>query len=92
MEDEQQAIDVGASLEIRSELPPRDPVNDRPIKRTRKENKAVKDIKSKSYKEQHRKRRRNEAYLLRARAEKVGLKPLGGGRKNRMSGKSGSGN
>ena len=55
-------------------------MNDRPIKRTRKENKTVKDIKSKSYKEQHRKRRRNEAYLLRARAEKVGLKPLGGGR------------
>ena len=80
VEDEEQAVDVGASLEISSELPPRDPVNDRPIKRTRKENKAIKEINSESYKDQHRKRRMNEAYLLRKSAEKVGLKPLGGGR------------
>ena len=80
VEDTEQAIDVGASLEIRSELPPRDPMNDKPKAKRRIENKAIKNLKDASYKEQHRKRRRNEAYLLRARAEKVGLKPLGGGR------------
>ena len=39
-----------------------------------------KQITDESYHEQHRKKRRNEAYLLRRRAEAVGLKPLKGGR------------
>ena len=80
MEDTEQAIDVGASLEINSELPPRDPSNDKPKARHRRENTALKEIKKKSYTEAHRKKRRNDAYLLRARAEKVGLPPLKGGR------------
>ena len=80
VEDTEQAMDVGASLEISSDLPPRDPINDKPKTRNRRENKVLKDIKKKSYTEAHRKKRRNDAYLLRARAEKVGLPPLKGGR------------
>ena len=68
---------IGVDLD---QLPPRNPDNDRPLARKRKENKKLKEIKEESYKEEHRKKRRNEAYLLRRRAEAVGLKPLKGGR------------
>ena len=68
---------IGLDLD---QLPPRNPDNDRPLARKRKENKKLKKIKEESYKEEHRKKRRNEAYLLRRRAEAVGLKPLGNGR------------
>ena len=68
---------VGANID---QLPPRNPINDKPKTRVQRENKKIKEITDKSYKEQHRKKRRNEAYLLRKRAEAVGLKPLGGGR------------
>ena len=68
---------IGVDLD---QLPPRNPDNDRPLARKRKENKKLKEIKEESYKEEHRKKRRNEAYLLRRRAEAVGLKPLGNGR------------
>ena len=82
VEDEETAKEVanefiGVNVD---QLPPRNPINDQPIKRTRSENKKLKEIKQKSYQEDHRKKRRNEAYLLRKRAEAVGLKPLGGGR------------
>ena len=68
---------VGANID---QLPPRNPINDKPKTRVQRENKKKKEITAKSYKEQHRKKRRNEAYLLRKRAEAVGLKPLKGGR------------
>jgi len=82
VEDEETAKEVanefiGVNVD---QLPPRNPINDQPIKRTRSENKKLKEIKQESYQEDHRKKRRNEAYLLRKRAEAVGLKPLGGGR------------
>lgn len=82
VEDEEAAKDVASEfigVDV-DQLPPRNPVNDQPIKRTRSENKKLKEIKQESYQEDHRKKRRNEAYLLRKRAEAVGLKPLGGGR------------
>ena len=68
---------VGTNID---QLPPRNPINDKPKTRVQRENKKIKEITDKSYKEQHRKKRRNEAYLLRKRAEAVGLKPLKGGR------------
>ena len=68
---------VGANID---QLPPRNPINDKPKTRVQRENKKIKEITDKSYKEQQRKKRRNEAYLLRKRAEAVGLKPLKGGR------------
>ena len=68
---------VGANID---QLPPRNPINDKPKTRVQRENKKLKEITDESYQEQHRKKRRNEAYLLRRRAEAVGLKPLKGGR------------
>ena len=77
---------VGASFEIKSDLPERDPINDQLKKRKRAENKAIKEIEEKGYKEAHRKKRRNKAYLLRKRAEKVGMKKLPGGRQRKNVG------
>ena len=68
---------VGTNID---QLPPRNEINDKPKARKQRENKKLKEITDKSYKEQHRKKRRNAAYLLRKRAEAVGLKPLKGGR------------
>ena len=71
---------VGGSFEIQSDLPDRDPVNDKPVKRKKDENKRLKEINTKSYTAEHRHKRRNSAYLLRKRAEAVGLSKLPPGR------------
>ena len=71
---------VGGSFEIKSQLPERDPKNDHPIRRDRLERESLEEAKSKSFKEKHRRKRRNSAYLLRKRAEAVGLPKLPPGR------------
>jgi len=67
-EEVQQAIDI---------LPKRNPVNDKPLKRTQQEKKAVEQIK-KGKKPYRQKRREDRAsrYALLQRAKKVGLDPL----------------
>jgi len=81
--DEKMAEDIGGSFEVNTELPPRDPLNDRPRSRSYHEKKAINGATSRSFKAQHRKTRRNTAYLLRMRAEKVGLPPLKPGRQRK---------
>ena len=81
--DETMAEDIGGSFELTDELPPRDPLNDKPKTRSLRERKAIKSVNTKSFKKQHRKARRNTAYLLRARADKVGLSPLKPGRQRK---------
>jgi predicted transcriptional regulator len=67
-EEVQQAIDI---------LPKRNPVNDKPLKRTQQEKKAVEQIKKgkKPYRQKRREDRANR-YALLQRAKKVGLDPL----------------
>lgn len=67
-EEIQQAIEV---------LPKRNPINDKPLKRTQQEKKAVQQIKKgkKPYRQKRREDRANR-YALLQRAKKVGLDPL----------------
>ena len=71
---------VGGSFEIQSDLPERDPVNDKPIMRKKAENKKIKAINEESFTAEHRLKRRNSAYMLRKRAEAVGLPKMAPGR------------
>ena len=81
--DESDAVEIGSSLPITSDLPERDPSNDKPIGRIKKEKKAVKAIQDGSYKDGKRLNRRKKAYNLRVRAEKVGMDVLPAGRQRK---------
>ena len=72
---------IGSSTEIKSKLPPRNPENDNPVKRIRKQKDNLKRIKKVGYTLDQKRKKRNENYALRVRAKKVGLKPLSHGRK-----------
>ena len=81
--EESDAVDIGKSIAITSELPERDPSNDKPIGRIRKEKKAVRDIQNGTYNNDKRLNRRKKAYNLRMRAEKVGMPMLPSGRQRK---------
>ena len=70
--------DLGSSLKVKVDLPKRDTVNDTPKTRVTNEKRALK----KAYTEEERKRKemRDTARILRARANKVGMKMLTPGR------------
>ena len=73
--------EIGASFVTDVELPERDPINDNLITRKKRENKKLKD--AVNFKEDKRLKRRNSAYILRRRAERVGLDPLAPGRQRK---------
>jgi len=81
--EESQAMDIGNSVPITTDLPERNPVNDKPLSRVRKENKRVKDIQEGTYNNDKRLKRRKKAYNLRMRAEKVGMSMLPSGRQRK---------
>ena len=71
------AVDIGESFEIKGQdmlppLPERDPVNDSPLSKVRKDNKNLKD----RYVDVKKKKSANDRKKLRNRANKVKLKPL----------------
>ena len=69
--------ELGNSFELpEATLPERDPINDKPKARIRKENKKIKKI----YKKQKYLDNRNERYRWLKRANRVNIKPLGRGR------------
>ena len=73
--------EIGASFVTEVELPERDPINDNLITRKKRENKKLKD--AVNFKDNKRLKRRNSAYILRRRAERVGLDPLAPGRQRK---------
>ena len=70
-------FDEDILVELAEELPERIEENDHPTVRSKKEKKR---IVGKQKKIEQEKKRQRDAYKLRKRAEKVGLKPLKGGR------------
>ena len=70
--------DLGGSFEVEVDLPERDTVNDTQKTRVTNEKRALKKVYTED--DRKRKKRRNTAYLLRLRAEKVGMKTLPPGR------------
>ena len=70
-------FDEDILVELAEELPERNEENDHPTVRAKKEKKR---IVGKQKKIEQEKKRQRDAYKLRKRAEKVGLKPLKGGR------------
>ena len=72
---------IGSSTEIKSKLPPRNPENDNPVKRARKQKASLNKVKKTGFAMDQKRKKRNENYALRVRAKKVGLKPLSHGRK-----------
>ena len=73
--------EIGASFVADVELPERDPDNDNVVTRKKRENRELKD--AINFKENKRLKRRNTAYILRRRAERVGLDPLPPGRQRK---------
>ena len=78
--DENQAIEIGQSIEPQTDLPPRDKKNDNPNKVIADQNKSLKLAISSAKKADKIKASQNERYALRKRAEVVGLEPLPPGR------------
>ena len=81
--EESDAKDIGNMVPINPNLPERDPANDKPRAKTRKENKTLKAIQNGTYKDEGRLEKRRKAYDLRMRAEKVGLEMLPAGRQRK---------
>ena len=81
--EESDAKDIGNMVPINPNLPERDPANDKPRAKTRKENKTLKAIQNGTYKDEGRLEKRRKAYNLRMRAEKVGLEMLPAGRQRK---------
>ena len=81
--EETDAVNIGKAVAITSHLPERDESNDRPLKKTRAENKKVRAIQNGTYKQEKRTTRRKKAYNLRMRAEKVGMDMLPAGRQRK---------
>ena len=81
--EESDAKDIGNMVPINPNLPERDPANDKPRAKTRKENKTLKAIQNGTYKDEGRLEKRRKAYDLRQRAEKVGLEMLPAGRQRK---------
>jgi hypothetical protein len=81
--EENDAVNIGKAVAITSHLPERDESNDRPLKKTRAENKKVRAIQNGTYKQEKRTTRRKKAYNLRMRAEKVGMDMLPPGRQRK---------
>ena len=81
--EETDAVNIGKAVAITSHLPERDESNDRPLKKTRAENKKVRAIQNGTYKQEKRTKRRKKAYNLRMRAEKVGMDMLPAGRQRK---------
>ena len=81
--EETDAVNIGKAVAITSHLPERDESNDRPLKKTRAENKKVRAIQNGTYKQEKRTIRRKKAYNLRMRAEKVGMDMLPAGRQRK---------
>ena len=81
--EESDAVEIGNMIPVSTNLPERDPSNDSPKERTRKENKAVKSIQNGSYKNEGALAKRRAAYNLRMRAEKVGMPILPSGRQRK---------
>ena len=76
---EEDAIEIGNSFELpENTLIDRDPSNDLPKTKVRRENKKIKEI----YSRQQYLDNRNERYHWLKRAKKVGVEPLGRGRPN----------
>ena len=70
------AIEIGNSFEIPESIVDRDPINDLPKTRVRRENKKIKKI----YSRQKYLDNRNERYHWLKRAKKVGVDPMGRGK------------
>ena len=70
------AIEIGNSFELPEAIVDRDPINDLPKPRVRRENKKIKKI----YSRQKYLDNRNERYRWLKRAKKVGIDPLGRGK------------
>ena len=75
---------VAQKIKVVEELPPRNPINDKPLAKIRKDCKKVKKVITKSLKkritpEQRAKNRKKslDSYRRQKRAKKVGLEPLG---------------
>ena len=81
--EESDAKDIGNMVPINPNLPERDPANDKPRAKTRKENKTLKAIQNGTYKHEGRLEKRRKAYDFRQRAEKVGLEMLPAGRQRK---------
>ena len=81
--EETDAVNIGKAVAITSHLPERDESNDRPLKKTRAENKKVRAIQHGTYKQEKRTIRRKKALNLRMRAEKVGMDMLPAGRQRK---------
>ena len=81
--EESDAKDIGNMVPINPNLPERDPANDKPRAKTRKENKTLKAIQKGTYKDEGRLEKRRKAYDFRQRAEKVGLEMLPAGRQRK---------
>ena len=81
--EESDAVEIGNMIPVSTNLPERDPSNDSPKERTRKENKTVKSIQNGSYKNEGALAKRRAAYNLRMRAEKVGMPMLPSGRQRK---------
>jgi len=77
------AVDIGASLEITTDLPERDPVNNKQKARISKEKNDVKSIQGGTFKKKEKQDLRNKAYSLRDRAEKAGMTKLPPGRQRK---------
>ena len=78
---EEDAKEIGASAEIRSILPPRNPENNNPVKRAKKQKGDLKKVNKRGYSLEQKRKKRNVNYALRVRGKRVGLKPLSHGRK-----------
>jgi len=77
---EDDAMQIGQSIERSVELPPRNPKNDNPNKVVAVQNKALKTAISRAGASAKSNSSQNERYALRKRAEVVGLEPLPPGR------------
>ena len=74
---ESDAIEIGNSFELPEKIEvERDPINDKPKTRVRRENKKL----SKAYRQKQIKQNRSERYIWLQRAKKVGISKLGQGR------------
>ena len=74
---EEDAIEIGNSFELPEKTKvERDPINDLPKTRVRRENKKL----SEAYRQKQIKKNRSERYMWLKRAEKVGISKLGQGR------------
>ena len=77
------AIDIGASLQITTDLPERDEVNDKPKLRHINENKKIKTIQNGTFRKKTTNSLRKKARNLRERALKVGMPKLPPGRQRK---------